>query len=154
MIQLRDKRVFVLGNRDMTFTSPRVGDVAVVPDEALTIRQIMDRHVKGMNVADNMMRNGKYTDNGHDAPDEEELVRMDMVDRHEFAQELKRKNDADVMAVQAAIDNAKAKKAEAEANSQTAKADDGDSTKADAGGGGTTTTKERPGTAKSSGKAV
>jgi len=80
-----------------------------VPDDALSIKQILAKHVNGMKIAEQLYRTPVY-DSGadFDSPDLEEVQRMDMVDRAELA-ELTRleveKKKADLQAAKKAIED-------------------------------------------------
>lgn len=52
-----------------------------VPDEAMTMREIMDKHVRGMQVADTLHRPGTYDNGGHESDDMEKVMQMDPTDR-------------------------------------------------------------------------
>lgn len=64
-----------------------------VPDETMTVRQIMLRHVKGMNVGLGSDVVGKWgrdlTEVDYDDNDLQELARMEHADRSEFLEQLR-----------------------------------------------------------------
>lgn len=101
------------------------GNSETQPDETLTIKEIMLKHVKGMAIADSLARTpiwpeGKVT---HDSIDMEALQRMDLADRSDFLRELKESNEEklkNLQAEQAAIQAAQASDS-AEADKTTSK---------------------------------
>lgn len=66
-----------------------VGVSETVPDDALTIRDILKKHLAGMKIAENEMRTPIY-DSGvsHESEDLESINRMDLSEKHEYAQML------------------------------------------------------------------
>lgn len=70
-------------------TMPENYDGAVdqcLPDDTITIRELMERHVNGQIVSQDLMRSGSYDENADfDSLDMEKVKAMDVVDRLEVA---------------------------------------------------------------------
>lgn len=63
-----------------------------VPDETLTVRQIMEKHVRHQRIADDLIRTPVYNDHDDfDAPDLEKVRDMDLFEREEFSNSNKEK---------------------------------------------------------------
>ncbi|WNK13172.1 MAG: hypothetical protein [Microvirus sp.] len=109
--KLQDKRLYVLQPSHM---ETNVGVSETVPDDTLTIKQIMLKHVRGMQIEDSMYRTPMYDDDANfDSPDLEALGRLDLTERHEMAQQLKQQNEESEADLKTKIQAAKAaKKAE------------------------------------------
>lgn len=83
-----------------------VGVSETVPDDSFTIKQLMARHVRGMRLDDNVLRTPVWDAEATlDSPDVESLARMDLAEKHEYAEMLK----ADVERRKAEIEAVKAK---------------------------------------------
>lgn len=87
---VQDKRTYTLTVVHMT--TP-VGASVTVPDDTLTIKQIMDKHVHGMNVISQMAKTPIYSGGDHDSEDMEALMRMDLADRSQMADDLSQINN-------------------------------------------------------------
>lgn len=92
-----------------------------VPDQALSIREIVQRYVKGIPV-DVIQREGVYVD--QQEHDLEKLNRMDFGDKAAFAADLKERNQAIVEQAQATVE-AKRKKERLRAKRERQKATTG-----------------------------
>lgn len=68
------------------------GESMTVPDETLTIKEIMKKHVRGMRMAEELMRTPVY-DSGadFDSEDLEEVARMDIFEREQVLETHKEK---------------------------------------------------------------
>lgn len=87
------------------------GKSQTVPDEAMSIRQIMTKFVRGMQVPEELYRESAY-DSGasFDSQDLEAIGRMDLAERDEYIVQLKADIDLrkkDLAAVKAAFDKRK-----------------------------------------------
>lgn len=87
-----------------------------VPDETLTIRQIVEKHIRGVRVADALYRDPGYgfDDVDHDDLDLSKVRDMDLADK----QELREQADLNVRAKQQAIRDVEARRAREEAGAQ------------------------------------
>lgn len=66
------------------YKEKNVGISMTVPDESMTIREIMKKHVSGMRIADSLQRQGYYEEDvDHDSPDMEKVKNQDIFDRVE-----------------------------------------------------------------------
>lgn len=65
-----------------------------VPNEAMSIKEILRKFQKGLNVKDQMMRNAVYVDGDLDDLDLSEVMRGSEMDRRDLAAELKEANDS------------------------------------------------------------
>lgn len=125
------------------------GKSETVPDDTMSIKQIVERYTRGQRIPDNLMRstiNDPQAD--FDSHDLEEVNRMDITDRHIlktdiekdieqkklFLQEEKRKKQ------EAERDRLRSREASGEASSRQSRKPDSDERE-----GGTTTSKERAG---------
>lgn len=83
MTKLRDKYEFQLLDTDCEHDKDPVS--VTVPDETMSIREIMTRFVRGMPLGGNVMRDGKYEEHSDfDSPDLEKVRDMDFVERDEL----------------------------------------------------------------------
>jgi len=125
--KLQDKRIFVLLPKHQE--TPQGGS-CTVPDQALTIREIMAKHVRGMRIADELEKQPLYNldetrgDTDFDSPDLEALGRMDMSERSEYLAELREHNELRKADINAAI-KAHNERLQAEADEAEAKKDQG-----------------------------
>lgn len=63
-----------------------------VPDESMTIREIMRKHVTGMKIVESMYREGYYEDtDDFDSPDLQSINRLDLAEKDELREANKRK---------------------------------------------------------------
>lgn len=67
------------------------GESVTVPGEAMTVREIYDRYVRGQEIDDEHLRRGMYYDDDQDfdSPDLEKLAKGWSIDNQEYLQELK-----------------------------------------------------------------
>lgn len=103
-LPLRDKRFFKLSERDMSRT---VGVSVTVPDEALTIREIMLKHTAGMNVATALAKQPMYVNGSLDDEDLEEVMRLDLSDRADRLREISERNAIALSTAEAAVARAR-----------------------------------------------
>lgn len=69
-----------------------VGESLTVPDETLTIREIVEKHVRGQRIADTLMRTPVYNESADfDDEDIEKLRDSDLYEREEIKQMHKQK---------------------------------------------------------------
>lgn len=80
------------------------GASMTVPDESMSIRDILRKHVSGVRIADTMQREGVYYDGDFDSPDVEKLRDEDLTVRDDFGRSVR---DLAVKATESAV---KAKK--------------------------------------------
>lgn len=98
---IQDKRVYRLTVAHMTVPQ---GVSETVPDDTLTIKQILAKHVRGMEIAETEFKTPVWNgDDDYDSPDLEAVNRMDLAEKHEFKE-----------ALRADIESRKARLAEAE----------------------------------------
>lgn len=90
-----------------------IGKSQTVPDETLTMREIITRFSRTGQVDSRLDRKGLYTDNpNYDSPDLEELQRLDPYERQERAAELKLENQEKLDRIkQSILDKEKEEKA-------------------------------------------
>lgn len=106
---LQDKRIYVLKPEHMTLT---VGPSETVPDDAMTIREIVNRYQSGMGIPPSKMHDARYGESANfDDPDLEEIARLDLADRHEMSELLKAENEEKTRELEAKIKAEKAAKA-------------------------------------------
>lgn len=68
------------------------GESMTVPDESMTIREIMRKHVSGMRVKEALFREGFYEDTeDFDSPDFSEISRLDFTEKDELRESNKQK---------------------------------------------------------------
>lgn len=85
-----------------------VGKSQTVPDETLTMREIITRFSRTGQVDSRLDRRGVYTDNpSYDSPDMEELSKMDIYERQEVAAEMKQANQEKIDRINKAINDKK-----------------------------------------------
>lgn len=88
MIQFKNKLQYVTAPGSRT-----VGPSETIPDDTLSIKQILAKHVRGMILEQEDMRTPIYQDDvDFDSPDLESVKRMDLADRHEYMQMLASEN--------------------------------------------------------------
>jgi len=97
--KLQDKRVYALKAEHM---STIVGPSETVPDDALTIKQIIQKHTQGMPIPPSKIREGAYNGGDFDSPDLESLSRLDLADKHEYAETLREQNEAKIAELKSA----------------------------------------------------
>jgi len=90
MLKTVSKMSFQLSQRHME--TPR-GMSMTVPDEALTVRQIFERYVRGQPLDIHTRRTVDVPNMNFDSIDPSELARMELADKHEFLQELTYNNN-------------------------------------------------------------
>lgn len=79
-------RRFVLEPHEMETT---VGPSLTVPEDSMSIKEIMQRHIRGMQIKSELRRPGGFADTeDFDALDLEEVNRMDIFDRETVKQKL------------------------------------------------------------------
>lgn len=60
-----------------------------IPDETMTIKQLLERHMRGQKMDETLQRKGYFADNeDFDAPDFEAEAKKDIYDQHEQKQKL------------------------------------------------------------------
>lgn len=91
-----------------------------VPNEAMSIKEILRKFQKGLNVKDQLMRQAVYVDGDLDDLDLSEVMRGSEMDRKDLAAELKEANDSKLEelknASKRAEEDAKRKESGQEAN--------------------------------------
>lgn len=106
---VQDKRVYRLCVAHMEVPQ---GVSETVPDDTLTIKQILAKHVRGMEIAETEYRTPVW--NGtedYDAPDLEAVNRMDLAERHEFTEALRADIESRKALVKEALEKAEKEKA-------------------------------------------
>lgn len=124
-----------------------LGKSETVPDDTMSIKEIVERYTRGQRIPDNMMRSTINDPNADfDSYDLEEVARQDIADRHELKTEL----DAKIEEHKTFLKEQKRKQQEAERDRQRSRtASGGESqrsqgrSESDQREGGTTTSKER-----------
>jgi len=116
---LQDKRLYRLA---ASHVSRSVGSSMTVPDETMSIKEIMRKHVSGMNVSQELLKMPLYNeDASFDSFDLESLKRLDLADRSVLIDELKKVNETELAALKAAEKAVKLEKAEAKKNAEAEK---------------------------------
>lgn len=64
--------------------TPR-GVSETIPDDVPSIKQLLQRHMAGQDLDSSMVREPVYNDGDFDSVDLEEVKRMDLAEKHEFA---------------------------------------------------------------------
>lgn len=84
---IRSKRLFKLERGDCE----KGGGISeTVPNDAMSIKEIMVRYARGMPITDQEKKEGKYAEGGNfDSPDLEALSRMDLAERSDYLELLK-----------------------------------------------------------------
>lgn len=125
------------------------GESVTVPGEAMTVREIFDRYVRGQEIDPDQQRSGMYydEDSNYDSPDLEQLSRSWSTEQQEYLQELKLDIDIKREALQSFL-----KKME---NEQSSPADASASASGSSGAdsGDDQSPKKAPSSARTSGKA-
>lgn len=78
------------------------GKLVTVPNEALSIQDILLKFSRGMDPA--VQKTGVFVESGFDSPDMEKIRDSDLVDRSEYATALSRTNAATEKALKETID--------------------------------------------------
>lgn len=67
-----------------------VGVSLTVPDECMSVQELLDRFINGQRIPDNLFRNGVFDDeSGFDSDDVEKLRHADLAERDEVVERLK-----------------------------------------------------------------
>lgn len=103
-----------------------VGKSQTVPDETLTMREIITRFSRTGQVDSRLDRRGVYTDNpSYDSPDMEELGKMDIYERQEVAAEMKQANQEKIDRIKQSIKDKEEKEKQQKLSSSKSKKEDG-----------------------------